>query len=219
MFDLERAMLSIPIFLLALTVHEFAHGYAAYLMGDKTAFRAGRLTLNPLPHIDPFGALVFVMSNFTFGWAKPVPVDIRNMQDAKKGMLITASAGPISNLAQAFIFGMLIRIGGFPAYVLSSPDNDLHTIIGKFIWYGIFVNCALAFFNLIPVPPLDGSKILYGVLPRGKEYIVYQLERVGPMLLILLIASGFLFHYSLIWAIIGPFVKLAILIFTGQSIR
>jgi Zn-dependent protease len=219
MLDLERAMLSIPIFLLALTVHEFAHGYAAYLMGDKTAFRAGRLTLNPLPHIDPFGALVFVLSNFTFGWAKPVPVDLRHMQDAKRGMLITASAGPISNLIQAFIFGMLIRIGGFSAFVLSSPNNDLHTIIGKFIWYGIFVNCALAFFNLIPVPPLDGSKILYGILPRGKEYIVYQLERVGPMLLILLIASSFLFHYSLIWAIIGPFVKLAIFIFTGQSIR
>jgi len=219
MLDLERALLSIPIFLLALTVHEFAHGYAAYLLGDKTAFRAGRLTLNPIPHIDPFGALVFVMSNFTFGWAKPVPVDLRYFRDPKKGMLLTASAGPISNLIQALIFGIIIRIGGFSGHVLSSPDSDFNTIIGKFVWYGVFVNCALAFFNLIPVPPLDGSKILYGLLPRGKEYIIYQLERVGPMLLIVLIASSFLFHYSLIWAIIGPFVKLAILIFTGQSIR
>jgi len=219
MFDLERALLSIPIFLLALTVHEFAHGYAAYLLGDKTAFRAGRLTLNPLPHIDIFGALVFVMSNFTFGWAKPVPVDLRNLRDAKKGMLVTAAAGPSSNLVQAVFFGLIIRLGDYHVSIFGSNDNDLATIIGKFVWYGVFVNCALAFFNLLPVPPLDGSKILYGILPRGQEYLVYQLERYGPMILILLIVSGFIFDFSIIWTIIGPFVKLAIYLFTGQAIR
>ncbi len=220
MFDIdyERALLSIPIFLLALTVHEFAHGYAAYRLGDKTAFRAGRLSFNPIKHIDPFGALVFVMSNFTFGWAKPVPVDLRYVQDPKRGMLVTAIAGPTSNIIQAFIIGIIIRLGNFPVWILSSPENNLHTVIGKFLWYGIFVNCALAFFNMLPVPPLDGSKVLYGLLPRGQEHIALQLEKVGPMLLIILIASGFIFGYSLIWAIIGPFVKYTILIFTGQQV-
>ena len=218
MFDLERALLSIPIFLLALTVHEFAHGYAAYRLGDKTAFRAGRLTFNPIKHIDPFGALVFVMSNFTFGWAKPVPVNLSYVKDEKKAMLVTAAAGPASNIAQAFVFGMLIRIGNIPVYVLGSNDTDLQTILGKFIWFGIFVNCALAFFNLLPVPPLDGSKILYGLLPRGKEYIVYNLERYGPMILIALIGFGLFTGTSIIWPIISPFVNSVIFIFTGQSL-
>jgi Zn-dependent protease len=218
MINWERALLSIPIFLLALTVHEFAHGYAAYLLGDKTAFRAGRLTFNPIKHIDPFGAIVFVLSNFTFGWAKPVPVDLRYVKDEKKGMLITAAAGPASNIVQAFVFGMLIRFGNIPVYVLGSPNTDLQTILGKFIWFGIFVNCALAFFNLLPVPPLDGSKILYGLLPRGKEHIVYTLERYGPMVLILLIGFGFLTGTSIIWPIISPFVNSVIFIFTGQNL-
>ncbi|MBD3217679.1 MAG: site-2 protease family protein [candidate division Zixibacteria bacterium] len=218
MIDWERALLSIPIFLLALTVHEFAHGYAAYKLGDKTAFRAGRLTFNPIKHIDPFGALVFVLSNFTFGWAKPVPVNVHNIADAKKGMLITAAAGPASNIVQAFVFGMLIRFGNIPVYVLASPETDLETILGKFIWFGLFVNCALAFFNLLPVPPLDGSKIMYGLLPRGKEHIVYNLERYGPIALIFLIGFGFLTGTSIIWAIIGPFVNTVIFIFTGQNL-
>jgi Zn-dependent protease len=218
MFDIERAMLSLPIFMLALTIHEFSHGYAAYRLGDKTAFHAGRLTFNPIKHIDPFGVLVFIISNFTFGWAKPVPVDLRYTKNPKQAMLITAVAGPASNIIQAFIFGMIIRVMNYPVWYLSSPDNSIEVIIGKFVWFGLFVNCALAFFNMIPVPPLDGSKIMYGLLPRGKEHIAIQLERYGPILLIILIGSGLLFGHSLIWTIIGPFVKTTVFLFTGQRI-
>lgn len=218
MFDLERALLSIPIFLLALTVHEFAHGYAAYRLGDRTAFNAGRLTFNPLAHIDPMGALVFVLSGFRFGWAKPVPVDLRNVGDLKRGMLQTAAAGPTSNVLQALIFGTIIRFAGYPIYILASPENDVATIIGKLMWYGVLVNLSLGFFNMLPVPPLDGSKILYGLLPRGKERIALQLEQVGPVLLIGLIAVSFFLHIPIIWTLIGPFVKIFVYLFTGQSL-
>jgi Zn-dependent protease len=216
--NLERALLSIPIFLLALTLHEFAHGYAAYLLGDKTAFRAGRLTFNPIKHIDPFGALVFVLSNFTFGWAKPVPVNVSYTPNPKRAMLITALMGPVSNIAQAFVFGMIIRFANIPGWVLGSSNTDFATIIGKFVWFGIFVNCALAFFNLLPVPPLDGSKILYGLLPHRYDHIVYDLERYGPIALIFLIGFGFLTGRSIIWPIIGPFINGTIFLFTGQRV-
>lgn len=216
--NLERAMLSIPIFLLALTFHEFAHGYAAYLLGDKTAFRAGRLTFNPIKHIDPFGALVFVLSNFTFGWAKPVPINLSNVKNEKRAMLITAVMGPVSNIVQAFVFGMIIRFADIPGYVLGSANNDFSTIIGKFVWFGIFVNCALAFFNLIPVPPLDGSKILYGLLPHRYDHFIYDLERYGPIALIFLIGFGFLTGHSILWPIIQPFISGTIFLFTGQRV-
>lgn len=216
--DWQQALISLPVFMLALTIHEFSHGYAAYRMGDKTAFYAGRLTFNPIKHLDPIGVLVFVLSNFHFGWAKPVPVDLRNLDDPKRGMLITAAAGPFSNLVQATVFGLIFRLGGFTGYDIMSSSSDLHSIAAKFLFYAIFINCILAFFNMIPVPPLDGSKIMYGLLPRGKEYIAMQLEKVGPMLLLLLIGSGFIFGFSLIWVLIGPFVKLFVSLFSGIHI-
>lgn len=213
--DWQQALISLPVFMLALTIHEFSHGYAAYRLGDKTAFYAGRLTFNPIKHLDPIGVLVFILSGFRFGWARPVPVDLRNVDDPKKGMLISAAAGPLSNLIQAAVFGLVFRLGGFNGYQVMSDATDLTTIGAKFLFYAIFINCILAFFNLIPVPPLDGSKILYGVLPRGQEHIAMQLERIGPMLLLVLIGSGFIFGYSIIWALIGPFVKLFVGLFSG----
>jgi len=216
--DWQQALISLPVFLLALTIHEFSHGYAAYRLGDKTAFYAGRLTFNPIKHLDPIGVLVFVLSNFHFGWAKPVPVNPRNLDDPKRGMLITAAAGPLSNLVQALVFGLVFRLGGFTGYDLMSSATDFHTIAAKFLFYAIFINCILAFFNMIPVPPLDGSKIMFGLLPRGKEHIAMQLERVGPMLLLILIGSSFIFGFSLIWTLIGPFVKLFVNLFSGIHI-
>ncbi len=211
-FDVAHMLMAVPIFLFSLTVHEFAHGYIAFKFGDPTAKDAGRLTLNPLPHIDLMGALVFVFSNFTFGWAKPVPVMPYNFKDVKKGMLWSAAAGPASNLILAFGFGLASRtIPGVAA------DPQLSEILAAFFRYGVLINCALAFFNMIPLPPLDGSKILFGLLPDRYDNIAYQLERIGPMGLILLIAVGFITGVSVIWLIIRPFVSLFYGLFTGAG--
>jgi Zn-dependent protease len=209
-FDIERALMAIPIFLFSLTVHEFSHGYIAYRLGDPTARDAGRLTLNPLPHIDLMGALVFVISNFRFGWAKPVPVMPYNFADVKKGMLLSAAAGPASNILLAFISGLVFRV--VPDMI---PDIQLATIVAQFLFYAVQINCMLAFFNMIPLPPLDGSKILFGLLPDKYDHIAVQLERIGPIGLMILIGIGFITHISVIWLIIGPFVSLFVKLFTG----
>jgi len=210
--EIMHALMAIPIFLFSLTVHEFAHGYIAYRFGDPTAKNAGRLTLNPLPHIDIMGALVFVLSGFRFGWAKPVPVTPQYFRDYKKGILWSAAAGPISNMILAFGFGLLFRITPF---VVSDPQ--LAEIASRFMIYAVLINCALAFFNMIPLPPLDGSKVLFGLLPERYEHIVIQLERIGPFGLMVLIGIGFVTGVSAIWLIIGPFVSFFFKLFTGYS--
>lgn len=204
--------MAVPIFLFSLTVHEFAHGYIAYRFGDPTAKNAGRLTLNPIPHIDIMGALVFVMSNFTFGWAKPVPVSPFNFKDYKKGMLWSAAAGPASNIILALGFGLAFRL-----VRMMNLDPELSQILIDFTAYAVLINCALAFFNMIPLPPLDGSKILFGLLPDRYDHIAMQLERIGPLGLMILIGIGFLTSVSVIWLLIGPFVSLFFSIFTGAS--
>lgn len=211
-FDLVHILMAVPIFLFSLTIHEFSHGYIAYRLGDPTAKNAGRLTLNPIPHIDPMGALVFIFSNFTFGWAKPVPIVPYHFKDVKTGMLWTAIAGPASNMILAFGFGLIFRIA---PYLVS--DTQLLNIVYNFSSYGVLINCALAFFNMIPLPPLDGSKILFGLLPARHDHIAFQLERVGPFALIMLILIGALTHISIIWIIIGPFVSFFFSLFTGVS--
>lgn len=209
-FDLAHILMAVPIFLFSLTVHEFAHGYIAYRFGDPTAKDAGRLTLNPIPHIDLMGALVFIFSEFRFGWAKPVPVSPFHFRDHKKGILWSAAAGPASNLILAFGFGFLFRIA--PALV---SDPQLLEIVESFTTYAVLINCALAFFNLLPLPPLDGSKILFGLLPSQYDHMVMELERVGPFALIILIGIGFLTGVSIIWTVIGPFVRFFFGLFTG----
>jgi Zn-dependent protease len=208
--DVAQILIAVPIFLFSLTVHEFAHGYIAYRLGDPTAKNAGRLTFNPIPHIDPMGALAFVISDFTFGWARPVPVMPYNFKDVKKGMLWSAAAGPASNLILAFGFGLLFRIA--PGFV---DDPQFSDIVAAFTLYGVRINCALAFFNMIPLPPLDGSKILFGLLPDKYDHIALRLERIGPIGLIVLIMMGLFTGISVIWMIIGPFVTLFYGLFTG----
>jgi Zn-dependent protease len=202
-------MMAIPIFLFALTVHEFSHGYIAYRFGDPTAKNAGRLTLNPIPHIDPMGAIVFILSGFTFGWAKPVPVVPYYFREYKRGILWSAAAGPISNLILALGFGIIFRL------ISVVSDEQLADILSAFTSYAVIINCALAFFNLIPLPPLDGSKVLFGLLPDKYDYIIEQLERVGPFGLMILIGIGFLTGVSVIWVLIGPFVRFFFALFTG----
>jgi Zn-dependent protease len=173
---------AIPSILMASTIHEYAHGLAAFKMGDPTAKAAGRLTLNPIAHIDPLGALCMII--FRFGWSKPVPINEYNFEKRELGTAVTALAGPISNLLVA---GLLALINYF-----LSPD--LNSILGSFLLTFTIINLALAFFNLLPIPPLDGHKIVRAILPRKIQYYWENLEKFSIILLIILIvpitASG-----------------------------
>jgi Zn-dependent protease len=184
---------AIPSILIASTIHEYAHGLAAYKMGDPTAKAAGRLTLNPLPHIDPLGALCMVI--FRFGWSKPVPINEYNFEKRELGTAITALAGPVSNLLVAILLGLI--------NVIFKPD--LATIVGSFLLTFTIINLALAFFNLLPIPPLDGHKIVRAILPKRIRYYWEELERFSIILLILLI-----FPITASGSIAGLFISTAI---------
>ena len=207
----EQIILLVPAILIALTFHEYAHGYVAYRLGDPTAKMAGRLTFNPIPHLDPIGTLMLFLVHF--GWAKPVPVDPRYFKDPKRDMLLVAAAGPVMNMILAFISGVLISLiagGG----MVQSP---MMTILTQILFYSLMINLALAVFNMLPIPPLDGSKVLRGLLPYRYEHYAIQLERVGPMVLIGLILFGIVTGKSILWAFIGPFVDFFIKLFTFGS--
>lgn len=180
-FAIFEYLLRIPIVLLSLTVHEVAHGYAAYKLGDPTARNFGRLSLNPLKHLDPIGAICMVL--FRFGWAKPVPINTRYFKKPKRDMAISALAGPVSNLLMAFITfivsAYIVRFGSHGGFF------DIYTASGK-IWYIVYLffynffllNISLAVFNLLPIPPLDGSRILYVILPDKLYFGVMKYERI-----------------------------------------
>ena len=180
---LQALILKVPALLLAVTVHELAHGLVADRLGDPTARREGRLTLNPLPHIDPIGALAFVLAGF--GWAKPVPVNASNLRRPVRDMAWVAAAGPLSNLVVALVgliaFVLLRRVGAVP--FIAEP-------LGGILFYVYQFNLVLAIFNLIPLPPLDGGHFLPYFLPRGSWSLLHQLEQVGPFLLLLLVITG-----------------------------
>jgi Zn-dependent protease len=179
---LQSLILMAPALLLAVTVHEVAHGWVADRLGDPTARRLGRLTLNPLPHIDPIGALAFVLAGF--GWAKPVPVDARNLRHPRRDMALVAAAGPVSNFLLAFV--------GLVAYrVMAGTVADpffADPLMGVLRYVYVF-NLGLAIFNLIPLPPLDGGHFLPYFLPPGSRELLRTLEQYGPMLLILLVMT------------------------------
>lgn len=175
---------------LSLTVHELFHGLAAYWMGDKTAKYFGRLSLNPLQHMEPFGALCLFL--FGFGWAKPVPVDSRNFKNPKAGMVLTSLAGPFSNFLLAFLahLGATLLLGmTFTSEV--SAGFRLATICYILCQYFAAINLGLGIFNLIPIPPLDGSKVLSAVLPARWYFKLMQYERYGFIILIIFINLPF----------------------------
>ena len=166
---------AIPSILIASTVHEYAHGWMAYKLGDLTAKVNGRLTLNPLAHIDPIGALS--MALFRFGWSKPVPINEYNFKNRELGTALTALAGPVSNFILASITALLFHIF----------NVDISTLIGLFLYTFIIVNLSLAIFNLIPIPPLDGHKIIRALLPKKLRYYWERLEKVSFIFIILLL--------------------------------
>ena len=195
-----------PPILVALTFHEYAHGYVALRFGDPTAKMAGRLTLNPLSHLDPIGTIMLFVVHF--GWAKPVPVDPRYFRNPKQDMLWVALAGPGANMVLAFISGILLSMLGRGSLFGS------HNMLLIMLQYSLFINLALAVFNMLPIPPLDGSKVLRGLLPYQYQHIADQMEMYGPWALMGLIMMGMLTGRSIFWSFIGPFVKFFSELFT-----
>jgi|TARA_B100000085_G_scaffold163020_1_gene148278 Zn-dependent protease len=198
----EVLALLIPVLLFALVFHEFSHGWVAYKLGDPTAKHQGRLTLNPIAHLDPFGSLMILFVGF--GWAKPVPVDSRYLANPRVDMMKIAFAGPASNLLLALISGILIRITGY-----MGPLTSMLILFTQ-------INISLAVFNMIPIPPLDGSQIFSGLMIRKNPNLVMQLQMYGPQILMGLILFGMFTGVSIIWALMRPFVSLFMFLFAGM---
>ncbi|MBQ8330874.1 MAG: site-2 protease family protein [Clostridia bacterium] len=188
-----QLLLSLPIILLALSLHETAHGYAAHKLGDPTAYSLGRLTLNPAKHLDPIGFVCMVL--FGFGWAKPVPITARYFKKPKRDMALTALAGPVSNLLLAAVFTVLLKLAYSGLFHLSYPSEfwaQMAFYLLIFLFYGIRLNVTLAIFNLIPVPPLDGSRILLAVLPHPLYFKIMKYENIIYIVLMALLFFGVL---------------------------
>ena len=190
----------------ALSFHEFAHAWMASKCGDDTAARMGRLTLNPLAHLDVMGSMMILFVGF--GWAKPVPVDSRNLRDPRKDMMKVAAAGPISNLLLAMLAGMVWRLLGGTGLFSNSNFPIL-------IFYFTQINIALAVFNLIPVSPLDGSQIFSGYLMKTNPQLAWKIQSYGPQVLFGLILFGYITGFSILWLIMKPFVNFFMLLFIG----
>ena len=192
---IQQLAIQLPPLLFALTVHELAHGWVAFRLGDPTAKMAGRLTMNPLKHLDPLGVLAFVIMKI--GWAKPVPVDPRYFRNPQKDMLLVALAGPGANvllaLASALLARVLVSVPVLPLFVLQP-------LVGMLV-ASVWINIMLAVFNIIPIPPLDGSKVLMGVLPPEAARSLARIEPFGFFILLAL------FYTGVIGALILPIIR------------
>lgn len=210
MGDVLDLLQLIPPLLFALTVHEFSHAYIAYRLGDPTARMMGRLTLNPIAHLDPIGSILLLLPPH-FGWAKPVPVDARYLAHPRRDMMWIALAGPVSNILLAAMFGTLLRLQ--PLIPIGTSPAAVAVI--RMVQTSVVLNLILAFFNLIPLFPLDGSRILTGILPRDLAERFRALEPAGPMILLGLILLGAVTGVRIIQILIFPFVNFFALLFTG----
>ena len=182
----------IATILIVLTVHELAHGWVALLLGDETAKRSGRLTLNPLAHLDIFGALMLMFG--PFGWAKPVPVDPSKFKKPKTDMAIVALAGPLSNIIFAFLIAMMFRL----------KLIDIQSSFVSFFYLLYIINIGIAFFNLIPIYPLDGSRILMAFLGNKEMYYYIKLMRYIPILFLLMITAEWLLKIPILSFFLSP---------------
>ena len=193
-FDIVTTLLSIPAILIALTVHEYAHGYAAYRLGDPTARSLGRLSLNPMRHLDPIGAICMLF--FHFGWAKPVPINARYFKKPRRDMAITALCGPISNFLLAFLgaflyVGLFVLLQYLPFDIaISSFSYRLLEYTLRFLYYFHFINLAFGIFNCLPIPPLDGSRFFFLLLPPKAYFRVMRYEQYISLILMLLLFTG-----------------------------
>jgi Zn-dependent protease len=185
----------ILILLFSVVIHEVSHGLAAFALGDPTAKYMGRLTLNPLKHLDPVGSilvpLITTWAGLPFGWAKPVPYNPYNLRDQKYGPAMVGAAGPLSNIALAVVFGLMLRFFPTISGVTGSASAQVLQSFGEIFLMIVRVNLVLAVFNLVPLPPLDGSKLLFAVLPYKYKYVEALLEQYGMILLLLFVFFGF----------------------------
>jgi Zn-dependent protease len=175
-------LIFIPILIISVVVHEVSHGKVAEMLGDPTAKNMGRLTLNPIKHIDPFGsillpAIMYAVAGFAIGYAKPVPIDPRYFKNPQKGMALTAVAGPLSNFSMAVVAGLFLKL-----HIFSTSG-----FIGGLLFLFVMLNVLLGAFNLLPMPPLDGSKIVAGFLPKSSLYAYYKYEKYGMVVLFVLL--------------------------------
>ncbi len=229
--DLPMYLLSLPVILMALSVHESAHGYMAYKLGDPTARNLGRITLNPVKHFDLFGFICMMLVHI--GWAKPVPITTRNFRNPRRDMALTGAAGPISNLLLAVIHFLILRIAmifvtpRFEVEALSyyvSPDNFVGTmgftvvsLLMYILFLGVIMNLTLAIFNLIPIPPFDGSRIFYVFLPTKWYFAVMKYERyimLGFFIFIIVFESSLNFISDWTYGIFNGLIQL-----TGTEVR
>lgn len=210
-----QIIIMVFVLLFAITVHEAAHGWAALKLGDPTAYHLGRVTLNPIAHIDPVGTIIFPLilimtrAPFLFGWAKPVPVNPLNLRNPRRDNLLISAAGPLSNLTVAFLafFGIII---------LKYLDPNLFYVRGRFsylifliLYYTVMLNVILATFNFIPIPPLDGSGVLLGLLSDEAAQKYEQIRPYGFIIIILLWITGILrIIFSLVLGIVDFFIRL-----------
>lgn len=206
MLDLQSIIISAPAILFCLTIHEYAHGLVALKLGDPTAQYAGRLTLNPFKHLDPIGTISLFL--FRMGWAKPVPINPIYFRNPKRDILLSSLAGPAANFIAAIIFGIILRI----IYAIHPMQNFFMTVLIMFFYFNII----LGTFNLLPIPPLDGSKIVYYLLPDNMALKYAQIERYGLFILLGIIMLGSLSGISVFQLIINPVIKLFSSIIVGQ---
>ena len=205
---MEVLIILLPILIFSLCFHEFSHGYIAYKLGDHTAARNGRLTLNPLAHLDPIGSLMILFVGF--GWAKPVPVNPVNFSNPRLDMMKVAFAGPASNLLLAFTGGLMMRLVNI--FGLLQSEMFIQTL-----YFFIFINISLAVFNMIPVAPLDGSQIFGNMISKNNPKLAWKLQMYGPKILMGIILIGMVTPFSVLGFLMMPFVKMFMYLFTGIS--
>jgi Zn-dependent protease len=211
---MEHIILKISIMLvpalLAVTLHEVAHGFIAEKLGDPTARLLGRLTLNPIKHLDPIGTIALLV--FGFGWARPVPVNPNNLRNAQTSMIWVSLAGPSANLMLALFSALLLRVVIYVAATLPESSQFLPFIkpIGLMAAFGLYINTILCLFNLLPIPPLDGGRVLMGLLPEKQSLMLRRIEPFGMLLIVFLIFG------TSIWSVaFGPAVHHVVSMMAG----